>query len=269
MNKDIVSFDLKGNFACFRKNDTNDIVYTTYNFIHRPAVLGILGAILGYKGYAFANRKKPEYYEKLKNLKVAIEPLFSSVPPKMILTFNNSSGLASSEKGGALQVKEQVMVNLTEKISYRIYIDLTEGIEEDIKKKLCEKLDSFSSEYSLYLGKNEFLGYYDEVKYYKKVSIDETKESKFSISTLIPVSYLKNAFKQKIDLFDFSQVLEVNIMFEILPVDFDDNFIYVKDKFAWIIKGEVLLEDKKNVLKIIDEKGGEKYIYFIGKKEDI
>lgn len=268
MDKDIVSFDLKGDFACFRKNDTNDIVYTTYNFIHRPAVLGIVGAILGYKGYAFSGRKIPEYYEKLKNLRVAIEPLFSSVPPKTILTFNNSSGLASSEESGNLQVKEQVMVNLIEKISYRIFIDLTKGIEENIKKEFCEKLDNLSCEHPLYLGKNEFLAYYDKVKYYK-ASLDEIKESKFHISTLLPVSYLKNAFKQKIDLFDFSPVLEMNIMFEIIPVDFDSNFIYIKDKFAWVIRGEISLGNKKNILKIVDEKGKEKYIYFISKKEDI
>ena len=269
MKRDIVSFDLKGDFACFRKNDANDIVYTTYNFIHRPAVLGVIGAIVGYKGYSFSDRQEPEYYKKLKNLKVAIEPLFSSVPPKMILTFNNSSGLASSEEGGTLQIRERVMVNLTEKIGYRIYVDLTEGIEQNTKEKLCEKLDNFSSEYLLYLGKNEFLAYYDGVKYYEKIVLtNETKESKFPITTLLPVGYLKNAFKQKVDLFEFSSIVDMKIMFEILPVDFDNNFIYVKNKFAWVIRGEVSLQDTKNISKTMDERNKENYIYFIGKKGD-
>ena len=52
------------------------------------ALLGILGAILGYKGYSqmqdiLSNKKKkgklessyPEFYEKLKDLKIAILPL--------------------------------------------------------------------------------------------------------------------------------------------------------------------------------------------------
>jgi CRISPR-associated protein Cas5h len=263
MNKNIVSFDLKGDFACFRKHDANDIIYTTYNFIHRPAVLGIIGAILGYKGYGQSERKEPEYYNKLKNLKIGISPKFENVPSKVILTFNNASGLASKETGGVWQVSEQVMFDLKNKINYTIYIDL-ESIGKDISDKLLELLEKKYSNFPIYFGKNEFLAYYDNVKYYEKciISPDELKENRVKINTIIPISYLKDPFKIEVKLFDSTPVDNVKIMFEILPVDFDNNFIYVKEKFAWITKGKVILKSNNGIIKIKDSNGNIEYIYF-------
>lgn len=46
----LVSFDLKADFGFFKKPDINDI-YLTYNMLHKPALLGILGAIVGLQGF--------------------------------------------------------------------------------------------------------------------------------------------------------------------------------------------------------------------------
>ncbi len=63
----LISFDLCANFAFFRKPDTNNTINLSYNIIHRPAVLGILGAILGLEGYKEKGRL-PRYYEILKEV---------------------------------------------------------------------------------------------------------------------------------------------------------------------------------------------------------
>lgn len=63
----LVSFDLKADFGFFKKPDVNE-VYLTYNMIHKPALLGILGAIVGLQGFQ-KNAVLPLYYQKLKHLK--------------------------------------------------------------------------------------------------------------------------------------------------------------------------------------------------------
>src|SRR5690554_6621397 len=70
----LISFDIPSNFGFFRKPETNNTLNVSYNMIHKPVVLGILGAIIGLDGY----RRKgefPGYYQKLKNIKLGISPL--------------------------------------------------------------------------------------------------------------------------------------------------------------------------------------------------
>ena len=59
-----ISFILSGKTACFRKPDVNQFAYFTYNNIHKPALLGLFGAVIGF-GYTqlndenIRNKKKP------------------------------------------------------------------------------------------------------------------------------------------------------------------------------------------------------------------
>jgi len=176
-----VSFELSGKTACFRKPDVNQFAYFTYNNIHKPALLGLLGAILGLKGHIQlsnenrrieeenrAIKKKrdkkplnsgfPEFYEKLKDLKIAITPLaphgyFS----KKIQVFNNSVGYASKEMGGNLIVREQWL----EEPRWQIMV-LDNGSSE--YDKLKEYLLNSKAVFIPYLGKNDHPATIDEVK---------------------------------------------------------------------------------------------------------
>ena len=46
-----LKFTLAGQNAFFKKPDVNEYCYFTYGHIHKVALLGMLGAIAGYKGY--------------------------------------------------------------------------------------------------------------------------------------------------------------------------------------------------------------------------
>ena len=48
---EIVRFTLSGRSACFKKPEMNSYCYFTYGNIHKVALLGIFGAVLGYGGY--------------------------------------------------------------------------------------------------------------------------------------------------------------------------------------------------------------------------
>ena len=42
-NQRLISFDIQADFGFFKKPDYNDGVLLTYNMLHKPALLGILG----------------------------------------------------------------------------------------------------------------------------------------------------------------------------------------------------------------------------------
>lgn len=182
-----ISFEIGGKTAMFKKPDVNSYAYFTYNNIHKPALLGILGAIIGLGGYHQLHAQKellkerikglkgkekkqkqeelikleenyPEFYEKLKELKISITPLaphgyFS----KKIQVFNNSVGYASKEMGGNLIVREQWLENA----KWQIMI-LDDGSEE--YEKIKEYLLNQKSVFIPYLGKNDHPATINEVK---------------------------------------------------------------------------------------------------------
>lgn len=130
---EVIKFTLEGKSGFFKKPDVNTYLYFTYGNIHKVALLGIFGAILGYKGYnqmSFNKKYKkdfkgflddnvgcyPEFYEKLNHLNIAITPKEVSINKK-IQVFNNSVGYASKEQGGNLIVKDNGL-----KIQVGIYI---------------------------------------------------------------------------------------------------------------------------------------------------
>lgn len=182
-----LSFILSGKTAFFKKPDVNQFAYFTYNNVHKPALLGILGAIMGLKGHtqlhnekkalemqikdakgsekkrlqeekSFLDKRYPEFYEKLKDLNFSIVPnakkgYFS----KKIQTFNNSVGYASKEMGGNLIVREQWL----EEPSWQILILDDESEEFNTLKKY---LKEGKCTYIPYLGKNDHPAKIDNIE---------------------------------------------------------------------------------------------------------
>lgn len=159
---EILRFTLSGKYAFFKKPEVNSYYYFTYGNIHKVALLGIFGSVLGYGGYTqmqgFVRDKKqtgislgfPEFYEKLRELNISILPDSGSkngVIPKKVQIFNNSVGYASREQGGNLIVKEQWLE--CPKWEICLFIDSEEA--EKIKDFLCQR----KCIYYPYLGKND------------------------------------------------------------------------------------------------------------------
>lgn len=181
-----IKFTLSGKNAFFKKPDVNAYGYFTYGQIHKVALIGILGAILGYGGYAqkkWTVTKKgqlveeyPEFYEKLQHLKISIVPRNENgyIPKKMQL-FNNSVGYASQENGGNLIVKEQWLENPI----WDIYILLN----CDEAQKLVAFLEEKKCIYTPYLGKNDHFADITEVQV---VDIVDCSLTETQISCMYP-----------------------------------------------------------------------------------
>lgn len=177
-----IKFNLSGKTAIFKRPDVNAYCLFTYSHIHKPALLGILGSICGFKGYnqqkAYNNKclqekrksdilEYPEFYEKLKDIKIAIipkSPIFSTKKQ----TFNNSVGYANSD-GGTLIVVEQWLENP----AWEIYI-LLDGSEvtENLKNRLINK----DFIYVPYLGKNDHFANITDVEVVDLQKVENSKK---------------------------------------------------------------------------------------------
>ncbi len=150
----LISIDLKSNFGFFKKPDINDSIYLTYNMIHKPALLGLLGAILGLEGHK-SYGVLPEYYKKLQSLKIGVEPIGEGQKngnfEKTTVKYNNATGHASA---GTLNILEQILI----KPAYRIYLELDENEE------LFRRLKNYEAVFIPYLGKNDFSCWWEKFK---------------------------------------------------------------------------------------------------------
>ncbi|WP_425447273.1 type I-B CRISPR-associated protein Cas5b [Dethiothermospora halolimnae] len=259
---EVIKFTLKGRTGFFKKPDVNSYLYFTYGNIHKVALLGIFGAILGYRGYnqmSFKSKYKkdfkeiekennevyPEFYERLKHLKVGIVSKEVSIKKK-IQVFNNSVGYASKEKGGNLIVKEQWL----EKPNWDIYI----AIEDDEGKKLAKALMDRSFVYIPYLGKNDHLADIENIEL-----ISDVKE----VSSIININslFLKDDFEivEKDDFDEFTNLEKKTPTFkyeEKLPITLDKStnkyelrtFIYTNENLKKIGDASVYDVKDKNIV---------------------
>lgn len=148
---EIVKFTISGRNAFFKQPDVNTYQYFTFGNIHKVAILGILGAILGYGGYGQMKRgdKNPEFYNRLSDLKIGVVPQKKSKGywSKKMYSFNNSVGYASKETGGNLIVKQQWLENP----SWDIYILL----DREEANKIMSQLTQHKCVFVPYLGSND------------------------------------------------------------------------------------------------------------------
>ena len=218
----LISFTIKAEFGMFKKPDINDKIFVTYNMIHKPYLLGILGAIMGYGGHAQeknVNEKQifADYYEKLKDIRVAIMPTSSNggIFKKEFIIFNNTTN------GSIANITEQTLVNP----AYRIYLEL----DNENDKEMIDKLEKNEAIFQPYMGKNEFSLWWDDFKIHNKFEKIDKKE-KFQVKTIIkkPENFiLKNSgYKERTTNYFY--------LFERLPIGFDEQLKqYIYHEFLY------------------------------------
>lgn len=210
---DALKFTLSGRTAFFKKPEVNTYYYFTYGNIHKVALLGILGAISGYKGYnqqEIEGTLYPEFYEKLKNIKVGIVPgNEKGYIPKKVQIFNNSVGYASKELGGNLIVKEQWL----EDPKWDIYILISGDIEKELADRIINKRATFIP----YLGKNDHMADITDVELIKDIDKLESTNKVHSL-------FIKDSFNLVPFEDDFSEEYVTPFKYEeMLPTALEEN----------------------------------------------
>jgi CRISPR-associated protein Cas5h len=231
----LISIVLKSYFGFFKKPDINDSIYLTYNMIHKPALLGLLGAISGLEGHK-SYGLLPEYYEKLQSLKIGIEPIGEGQRngnfEKTTVKYNNATGHASE---GTLNILEQILI----KPAYRIYFELDEN------EALYKKLKNDEAVFIPYLGKNDFPCWWEDFEEYNNAT--NISSEIFKIKTIFrkPKDTTLNELREQI-AFGFiagmrDKAEAVFSQFERLPTGFNEElkqysepeeFVYTNMKFA-------------------------------------
>jgi len=243
--KKLVSFIIKAEKGFFKKPDINEGIYLTYNMLHKPALLGILGAIIGLEGYK-KNEELPEYYKKLKDIPVGIAPVGAEKGnfQKTVVEYTNTTGFANQgkkikgakESGATLIINEQTLI----KPAYKIYLLL--DLEDENQKKLYNNIKEQKAEYLPYLGKNDYSLWWkkEEVEEYDEWAKVSEHNTTFKISTVFikpgAIKEIKEDKTESFDLLDFSTITEEKqfVSFERLPVDFNKKlFQYNYDDFAF------------------------------------
>lgn len=192
-----LKFILKGKTAFFKNPEVNSYYYFTYGNIHKPALLGIFGAILGYRGYESKYDIYPEYYEKLQGIQISVLPHEKNGHfNRKIQHFNNSVGYASEELGGNLIVKEQWLENP----AWTIYV----LIDNDETQKLAQMILNKQCIYMPYLGKNDHLAIIENAQI---IDLDLQKNNGIHIHSLSKASTIE--FNWKTSFFKYEEFLPV------------------------------------------------------------
>ena len=139
-----------------KKPDVNEGLQPTYNLLHKPALLGILGAITGLEGYQ-QRGVFPEYYDKLRDLRVGVEPLNGwhnkGNFTKTVLKYTNTVGYANAD--GNLIVTEQTL----RRPAFRCYLLL--DLDNEIHARLHSRIRAGEADYLPYFGKNECAAWWE------------------------------------------------------------------------------------------------------------
>jgi len=219
-------FRLSGKTGFFKQPDVNTYLYYTYGQIHRAALLGLLGAILGYKGYNDKNREKyPEFYKKLKDLKISVVSEGNNgVFDRKLQVFNNSTAFASNHQGGNLVIRQVWLENP----SWLIYILLDSDQSEMIKEYILNKKTIFTP----YLGTNDHMANISDCEI-----VDIEKSNAKIINSLFWDEDFKLRLKSKIYKY------EENLPFFLE----EDTERYIRKK-TLASNGEVRKKSDKNVI---------------------
>lgn len=238
----ILKFKLSGKTAFFKKPDVNQTVFFTYGNIHKPALLGIIGAVLGISGYAQQHENDyPRYYEELNDLKLAIVPNIEGSFQRTIQTYNNSTGFwnkSACKKGGAnLIVKEQWLINP----SWNIYIDLNHIKGKEIE--FAFKNQSFI--FNPYLGNNSHPADISDIDV---LNGRETNEYK-NIDSIFEVS-AASISKELLDDCDDDEHIVINpFKFnESLPIGLTNGSNYYL--YEKMIHTNMILEPNKSIVNV-------------------
>ncbi len=238
----ILKFTISGDNAFFKKPEVNTYFYFTYSCIHKVALLGILGAIMGYGGYRQTDKKDsyPEFYEKFNGIKLSVVPRSKNgYFAKKIQYFNNSVGYASKEQGGNLIVKEQWLENPSWDIYIQVVDEASEKLADQILKRRCVFIP--------YLGKNDHFADITGVELLEGL-INNNKCG--FIHSIAPQSWLELDLEEQ--KYEIARPFKYE---EYLPLSLDEKtHLYKTELFIFTNFGilgaqcEIVFVDKRNIV---------------------
>jgi CRISPR-associated protein Cas5h len=211
---EILSFDIEGKFAHFRKYFANNTTFT-FGIPPRTTIMGIIAAALGLE--------KDSYYLNLssENLRIGVFNLFPVKKSFHRLNFLSIKG--DSDFRGRLkhiQTPFEIISGLnpkTDRVAYRIYLASTDlGLKtyELIKEAFIHS----NFRYNPTLGTANFTAQIKNVKVYKNVERKDFTGQVVELYSAGISGNIQEIFFEKADDYRYNLIEE-----ELMPADFKDN----------------------------------------------
>lgn len=243
---DILSFDLTGKFACFKKFYSNKSSLT-YKTIPRTVIAGIFASIL--------EIERNEYYDlfSINNAKISV-----NVESETKTQFQCMNYL--KDGGGRTQTRLEILMGKEENLRFRLYLAFKKNksniiILNEIEKKIKHR----NLGYGIYLGQRQFRG---EIEFIERIS-DYSIENNKSVA----INFITN--KENIIDVNFDKITMISS--DLIALDFESikskkseeilRLPMPKREIVFTQDGEKLFGTFKEVIKISEEK----YISFFTK----
>jgi len=259
----LVSIDLESNCGFFKNPQFNGEInakHYSFDSIHKPAILGILGSLIGLRGirkYDYDTEYNiPEYYTKLKHIPIGIS--IKNPIKKEWEVINSSSGMFSKELGGNLNLNYHLLVNP----KYTIYLLLDTNNENE-----AEIYDILKNNYIGYFGDSYFgkSSFIVERTNFQEYEYETLEKYEGVIDTLFMGDYKTKGRSNKNSKFELSYIFEnddtVNTRYErnvSLPIEYEADskdtiryssyidFVFTNKSVIFENKSETLFQINNN-----------------------
>ena len=210
---DIISFDIEGKFAHFRKFSGNNTALS-YSIPPRTTIIGILAAMVG--------EEKDSYYEKYnnENLKVGIRTLCDLKKSFHRLNFLKVTSREDfSGKNGRVQTPFEVVSGYdlrSDNVVYRIY--LASGSDPSLFNEVRACLETNNRKYALNLGTANFSAFVSRVNFISGAQKKEANDDWLEIHSACNSDQVSEIKFPDNAAFKFNHIEE-----ELMPADFVAN----------------------------------------------
>lgn len=200
-----LKFELEGITAFFKNSDINNSdgdMWFSFPHIHKVALFGILGALLGYDGYRQQGKMVyPEFFEKMMDKKISIVPDKPIFKRRKVET-TNTAGYSNENKknGSSTMISKEYWLEGTpaSPLKWTIYI-LDD--ESDVFKEILSAILNNNMCFHPYLGNNH---HFIDIKNQEIVKLVETDSKKVNSIFLLnddlkitaPFGMKKNIYTQ-------------------------------------------------------------------------
>ena len=229
-----IEFKLSAEFGTFKVPD-RQVPSLTFNFIPKSAVLGAIGAILGFNGYE-QGTNSPDFITHLANVKIGIMPELpldrygrTTTFRKTFVGFLNYHGYGNAD--GPLQIREQLLV----RPSYVITVIAEKNNIEF--NNLIKALKSDTTTFRPYLGKNEFIA---NLTFLHEYEVEECTKEIVSCQSIFPRNLAFSPGRYSMQIPDF-------VMIDRYPYSLDSDGNYILKYFEYRV-GNIHVNEADNTI---------------------
>lgn len=234
----VLIFDISSEYAHFRKINTT-VSPLTYSTPTRPAIAGLLGAILGIKrelgpnNFPLGITPIAEIFGK-KNAAIAIQIV--NPISKTNMGFNLIDTGTSAASFHLIENRTQIGVELLKNACYRIYLSM---YDENILEELKSRIENKRYVYTPYLGLSQFAA---TINY---LGMEQLQQTQFN-NEKCEVCTILNTNNVPAKQIEFNYDHELKVVCETMPIELTSNRITVE-------YAEVIMENNGKPIKILSD----------------